>query len=338
MMLNLVKLKRAVLTIAILIFFEEQVCAQYNTDEKRRDFYLEICKEYAPDAFEILKSGDYKIFVKFADGTETRRELLDRLNTVVHETCHSYNFKTGFESGWGNEGYFITNGIKITTKKGSYFPSAALNEMVPKEQQEKIFRYDTYVGGEPGNSSTLEGVYAFINEFSAYYHGTKVDWEMFKYVQTFCSYTDVKCWTQDFLPNMESTLYAFYEFRLFIAWYLIYAEEHESKVYGELINNQNLKVAFTLLETLFQNLVDDYFKTREIVVKNLIAAGNKIEVGDKFLYVVNGNSKSGNGIPDDDIKYLKSLYTSRENSMLEKFRVNGVNLSNYKQFLVDVKK
>jgi len=326
------------LTGLMLVHFVVPVTAQYDTDEKRRDFYLEICKKYAPDALEILNSDDYKNYLEFADGSETRTELLDRLNTVVHETCHGYNFKIGFESGWNNEGYFITKGIKIATKEGNYFPSAVLNKMVPKEQQEKIFRYDTYVGGEPDNSSTLEGVYGFLNEFSAYYHGTKVDWEMFKYVETFCPYSDVKCWTQDFLPNMESTLYAFYEFRLFIAWYLIYAEQHENKVFQELINNQNLKLTFTLLETLFQNLVDDYFKMREQIVKNLIAAGHKIEVGDKYLYVENGNSKSGNGIPDDDIKYLKSLYTSKENTMLGNFRVKGANLSNYKQFLIEVKK
>ena len=36
--------------------------------------------------------------------------------------------------------------------------------------------------------------------------------------------------------------------------------------------------------------------------------------------------------PDDDIAYLKALYTNKENSMLEKFRIRSVTLENYKEF------
>src|SRR6185503_6637911 len=128
---------------------------------------------------------------------------------------------------------------------------------------------------------------------------------------------------------IQSTLYAYYEFRLFIAWYLIYAEQHEKKTFSDFIGNQNIRVAYTLLDDLYKKMVDDYFRIREDVVKKLNAAGNKIELTEEYIYIVTGNSKSGNGLPDDEIKYLKSLYTAKENAMLEKFRVKGVNLSNY---------
>jgi hypothetical protein len=76
---------------------------------------------------------------------------------------------------------------------------------------------------------------------------------------------------------------------------------------------------------------------RDDVVKKLNGAGNTIELTDEYIYIVTGNSKSGNGLPDDDINYLKSLYTVKENAMLEKFKVKGASLSNYKTLLQEVK-
>ena len=330
--------KQSPLIALLFIINHLNVCAQYTTDSQRADFYLSISKKYSPAAYEILKSDKEKKFVTYANNAETAQDLLSNFNTVVHETCHGYNFEIGLTSAWENEGYFITEKISIAAQQGSYFPSRLLNKMVPKDQQEKIFRYDTYVGGEPGNSSTLEGIYGFLNEFSAYYHGTKADLDMRSYYETFRPYTDARCWTEEYLSHMQSTLYAYYEFRLFIAWYLIYAEKYEQKVFTDFIKNQNLRVAYTLLDNLYIKLIDDYFRVRNEVVKKLNATGNQIELTEEYIYIVTGNSKSGSGLPDDDITYLKSLYTDKENSMLEKFTVKGVSLSNYKTFLIEIKK
>src|SRR6185295_429293 len=82
-----------------------QLSAQYNTDEKRANFYIEISQKYSPTACAILKSDEKKQFVTYANNAETAEDLLNNYNTVVHETCHGYNFKLGIQSGWGNEGY-----------------------------------------------------------------------------------------------------------------------------------------------------------------------------------------------------------------------------------------
>jgi hypothetical protein len=313
------------------------VWAQYSTDEKRVNFYLDICRKYAPDAYEILMSDEQSSFLEYANNEETAKGLLDNLNTVIHETCHGYNSKIGFKSGWKNDGYFIAQGITIAAKQGSYFPSTVLNKIVPKEQQEKIFRYETYVSGASNNTATLQGVYGFVDEFGSYYHGSKVDLAMMPFYETICPYTDVKCWVSDYLSSIQSTLYAYYEFRLFIAWYLQYAEKHEGKVFQELMTNQNLRVAFTLLDDQYKQLVDDYFNVRNKLVAKLTTAGTEIELTDEYIYIVtksgSGYSKSGSGIPDDDIAYLKSVFTEKEYTMLDRFRVKGATLSNYQSFL-----
>jgi hypothetical protein len=324
--------------IAVLIVGSvKTLFAQYTTDDKRAEFYLAVSKKYAPAAYEILKSDEKQSFLTYADNEETARGLLSKFNTVVHETCHGYNFRIGLKAAWGSDGYFITPGITIATHRGNYFSSTMLNKVVPKEQQEKIFRYETYVSGASNNSATTQGVYGFVDEFTSYYHGTRIDYEMLPFFETLCPYSDAKCWVQEYLSSMQSTLYAYYEFRLFIAWYLIYAEKNEQKVFNELMANQNLRVAFTLVDDLYKKLIDDYFSVRSKLIAKLTAAGTEIELTDEYLYIVtrssNSSSKSGTGIPDDDITYLKSLYTIKENNMIERFRVIGVSLVNYQRFL-----
>jgi hypothetical protein len=314
------------------------VMGQYDTGEKRIQFYYDVSKKYSPDSYQILMSDDNNKFVQFANEQQSWDGLLANYGTVVHETCHAYNWKIGMQAGWENEGVYITDNVSISFRKGNFFASAVLNTIVPKEQQEKIFRYETYVGGKAENSSALEGIYGFIDEFSAYYHDTKALMEMRPFYETQCHYSDARCWVDKFLTRMQSTTYAYYEFRLFIAWYLLYAEKNESKIFSAFMNNQNLRVAYTLLDDLFNRQVEDYFKIRTDVVNKLMEAGSTIEISEQYLFIVAGFSKSGTGIPDDEILFLKSLFTMKENSMLERFRVKGVTLSNHHSYLEVIKK
>ncbi|MGC4023476.1 MAG: hypothetical protein QM734_16760 [Cyclobacteriaceae bacterium] len=323
--------------VLLLVFSTQLAPAQYNTNEKKASFYFELTKKYEPDAYEILKSEVPERFLVYAGDGETAKSLIENFETLVHETCHGYNFKIGIESGWNHNGYFISDGCKIGSRKEDFFPSSVLNNVVPKEQQEKIFRYKTYVSGESKNSASLEGVYGFVDEFAAYYHGTRAALELLPYYETICPYTDAHCWVDEYLSQMQSTLYAYYEFRLFIAWYLMYAESHEQKIFNQLMNNRNLRLAYTLLDIQFKKLVEDYFDTRTKIVNKLNASGNNVTVQEKFILITVGNSSSGIGIPDDDIVYLKGLFTSKENVMLERFQIKGADLSNFKKFLEEDK-
>lgn len=311
--------------------------AQYKTNPDRARFYFEISKPYSPDSYEILLADEDSSFVSYAHFQEDWKGLWRNFNTVVHEACHGYNSKIGIASGWKNNGYFITKHITIAAPKKGFFPSSYLNKVVPAEQQKEILRYNLYVSGESENSSSLQGIYGFVNEFSAYYHGTKANLELRPFIEKHCPYTDAPCWTSDFLGEMQSTSYAYYEFRLFIAWYLIYAEEHEKKIFTDFMQNQNLRVAYTLLDDQFKKLLDDYFSTRADIITKLTGAGNTIELTARYIMYKKDGSGSGTGVPDSQIEYLKSLFTEKENAMLERFRVKGVNLTNYQTFLEPLK-
>ncbi|MBS1489250.1 MAG: hypothetical protein JSS93_01875 [Bacteroidetes bacterium] len=321
------------LVLCFFILRTQPVSGQYDTDDKKAKFFLDLCKKYSPDAFEILNSDTTHSFTQYATDGSTTFSLLNDIGTVVHETCHGYNFKLGFADGWGHNGYFISTTCKIACPKGHFFNSSVLNTIVPGEAQKKIFRYKLYVSGESKNSSTVEGVYGFTNEFTAYYHDVKIYMELLPFYETRCSYQDATCWADKYISAFQSSLYAFYEFRLFIAWYLEYAEVHEKKIFDELINNQNLRVAFTLVEGQYKKLIDGYFLKRQQITEKLIAAGNKIIIKKEFYSVAKENGSTGYGIPDETIVYLKSLYTPKEETMLGRFRVNEVTLSNFKTFV-----
>lgn len=311
--------------------------AQYKTKEERAKFYFEISKLYSPDSYEILLADEDSSFVEYAHWQEDWMGLWRNYNTVVHEACHGYNWKIGLQSGWKSDGYFITRHITIAAPKRDFFASVNLNKIVPAEQQEKILRYKTYVSSESSNSSTEEGIYGFLDEFSAYYHGTKANLELRPFIEKHCPYSDASCWTADFLGEMQSTLYAYYEFRLFIAWYLMYAEQHEKKIFTDFIQNQNLRVAYTLLDDLYKKLIEDYFSSRTDIIKRLTEAGNTIKLSDQFIMIMKDGGGSGTGVPDSQIHYLQSLFTEKENTMLDRFRVKGVNLTNYQKFLEPLK-
>lgn len=183
-----------------------------------------------------------------------------------------------------------------------------------------------------GTSSQKNGIYGMVEEFNAYYHGTKAGYELRPYYESFCQDTD--CW-QDYLANIYSPLYAYHEFRLFIAWYLKYAQKKHPKVYQDCMRNENLKVAFTLTNNAYKQLIADYFQTRKEIMQEMeIKYKVKTELSDEYLTIIEeGGNSSGRGIPDKTIKYLESLLKPEDIKHLESITIEGVTENNYEDFL-----
>ena len=103
--------------------------------------------------------------------------------------------------------------------------------------------------------------------------------------------------------------FAYYEFRLFIAWYLEYAEKNKPDIYKKIMANTNLRIAYTLLDDGFRNDIKDL----QILVKK--------------------NSSWGYDYNEKEYaQYVKELLVSHEKT-LTKFRIEGVNKENYKEKL-----
>jgi len=314
---------------------------RFTSPKSKSEFLRYLAKYHTKNGIAILDAeSDIKNYTIYANGT-THEDMLENFGTVIHESCHGFNFnigidrmqKTGFQHQY--QGYYISPSVKIAVPQLATYRSTVLNKVVPKSWQKKIFRYDTYVGDGSEVSSQVNGIYGMIDEFVAYYQGTKANIELQSYYESFCDYSNVECWTE-YLTEPSSSLYAYYEFRLFIAWYLKHAKKNYPKVYQETMGNQALRVVYTLTDRLFANLQKDYFARRTSILEKLNMQSNQrvvVENGFLMIYEKDGSGASGKGAPDQTIDELIKLFTLEDLKLLQQFSMPAVTFQNYKQYL-----
>lgn len=336
---------KVIITLLIVVFIGFGAVAQnksfllkkFSNDQIKSELFLYLAKNYNSNALAILKSSKkYSDYTHWAHG-KSHAEMLRSFGTVIHETCHSYNFNIG---GFDGFGYYISPDIQIVVSETKVFKSNELDNEIPKEWKKNIFRYKTYIKGELGMgniSSIKNGIYGLMDEFDAYYQDTRASVELFDYYKTFASYSDPEAWTE-YLSNCYSTLYAYYEFRLFMAWYLKYAKQKHTGIYLSISQNKNLKVVYTLINNAYIKTIDQYYKNREFIIDNINDLGIKTaSISDQYLYIKtiekSGSSSYGIGVPDMQIEYLLSLFTKEDEKVLNQLFIEGLNEENYLNYL-----
>ena len=196
------------------------------------------------------------------DGDISKVNLPDEINTIVHESTHHYNesiFK--YEEGKfiHRHRYMIEPGITIITDVGPNYKTSDFLPILPKDAPNSIFRYNTYVSPSSDVSANLSGIYGLLDEFSAYYNGTKASWDGYLTSKSMglTKESDI------FRTHAFSTHNAFYEFRAFIGWYLQFAKMKHPEMYADMMNNENLKRIFRELDTRFKKLLTDMNATED---------------------------------------------------------------------------
>jgi hypothetical protein len=330
-------------TIIVLVFvFSGSLYAQEFTNARQE--ILEFAKAYSPTATSILTQVDFD-FEKYV--TENNYEnLLENFNTLVHESAHVYNhqnsvnFCDSVENEKACEGYFLNSKAVLLVAASEVYNSNKLNKFVPDTLKKQIMRYNEYIGKKQVLlSAQKEGVLGLIEEFNAYYLGTKACFELYDYYRKNHDpeYKNHGVWIK-YVQNIGKTHHAYYEFKLFISWYLQYAKEKYPEIYEGLMNDKRLRVVYTLIDNEFGQLQKDYY----VMLDQLQIEQNKKEIGLKlaksslsnktYLYVYeNGKKKAGEGIYEDKVEMLSKLLQGEEHKILETFRVEGVTLSNYKE-------
>ncbi|WP_026998758.1 hypothetical protein [Eisenibacter elegans] len=289
--------------------------------------------QYCSDAAEIFAAqSEPEVYMKYAAQAQTTAELLTVFSTLVHEACHSYNFTRLHNRP--EQGYFITQGIRIPRKQTAVFPSLKLNSFVKAETQAQIFRYANYVGTANKQDAQIHGIYGLLEEFSAYYHGTKAHLELFRWMEQHYGYNDARPWVEYYLGHISSEIYAYEEFRLFMAWYLQYAQQNAPEVYEAIIANQHFKVAFTLLDKLYAHSLADYFELRKRIVQTLQQQGHRVSLEGSYLYYyIDTHTRRGIGTPDAQLDYLRSLWTPAARQALAQVVIPELGFANYEHFL-----
>ncbi len=321
--------------ILIFSFFSfltfSQVEKSYNSKESRKQFYTQLATKYnSKTTQEIWKSDTKFVFNEYVDG-KTEKDLIKSYSTVIHELLHGYN-----QTEKGGHTYFIENGIRIHVPFTEVYNSKELNKFVRKGLQDSIFRYGLYVGGKsdlPGlghikglNDSKQNevmsvqlGIYGLLEEFSAYYFGDLAVFELYDYYANKYQKDDKDAWS-DYFSESKSDLVAYYEFQLFIAWYLDYAKEKHPKIYSEIMNNKALKVVYTLIQNKFEALASEIER---------IEQENSEKIEENLL-----PSLDFSGSDEDLIRFLEMTGLDSEDIYeIQTTKVNGKSVSTKKIIL-----
>ncbi len=233
------------------------------------------CFEVEQDAF-VYHPGKDTVFGWDLYNSEAQR--LAHFHVTIHETVHRSMFearekcnkqiKTKSDSvNGGNKKYVILNSkrefiecdyadLPKAEEMKAYIPHDFLipkiTGRIPFEVTEyKSPRLQMYVFGEVG--SNVNALYGMLNEFSAYYHGVNASWLLYKRADSLFIKTQYE--------ELKEVLYgslAYYEFSLFMAWYIDYLKHEQPDTYKLVMRNLNLRKVFTDLEFAFNKL------TREV--------------------------------------------------------------------------
>ena len=294
------------------IHFEVSMKSKEIKKEFAKVFFFNNIKKYEPTYLCVIEEsfcgpGCYNPIGSTWNGDTTYAKLIRECSTMIHETTHKFNHVGvyNWEKGLWIERALIEPGISISYEETPTFHSELFISIVPKEAPKKIFRYELYVGKGAFPSANLSGIYGLMNEFSAYRNGTRSGIEG--------ANTAIKLKDKEkiaiFQQQAIGEYFAYYEFRLFIAWYLEYAQKNKPEIYKKIMANTNLRVAYTLLDDGFLN---DIRELEKLVKKYPI-----------YSYEYNEKEYA---------QYVKDLLATHEKT-LTKFRIEGVTKTNYKDFL-----
>ncbi len=280
-------------------------------------------------------------FEKYVDGKDTASVIKD-FGVAVHESCHKVNDLIGEafdENNYAYQGYLIEPGIEIKVKRGEVYNSYELNMWLADSVKNKIYRYQEYIGKkQDGLSSQSSGIYGLMNEMSAYKNELSSKLELHSYYMlTAKGYNDPDVW-QNYFLEIAKTHFAYYEFKLFILWYLQYAKEKNPKVFESCMNNTNLRVAYTLLESGFEKAIAECEQKLDEAIKSLNANGHTVYLqevdGKTYFYIRNNNQISGIEIGNYQLRKLRQILEKQDIAVFERFRMRDVTKQNYKNYLV----
>ncbi|MCP4441995.1 MAG: hypothetical protein GY810_24055 [Aureispira sp.] len=226
---------------------------------------LDSAKLCTTNAYEIVEGVDAESIEGWADG-KLKKDFLRDFGTVVHECLHSYDHEIAFdeldfEDGFFPIGFFLDHDLELVFQGKELYETADLHpKYYPKEVQ-NLFRYPVYIYGKdvltkngkigPSKASSNKwGIYGLLEEFNAYYHGANAEIEYYRCKQPADDFSDI--------------MTSYYEFNIFMAYYIKYAKQYKKTDYSYLMQQKELRTAYTLMETNWRNLMYTVLKDKKL--------------------------------------------------------------------------
>ena len=273
-----------------------------------RETILQLLKDYSPTGYYIVnqyetapeevefqkwktkfKKSDFMNFVR-GDSIE---DLLRSINTVVHETAHSYILVKAYQlckdrkgkSIPGYDAYYIGNETNITVKKTPTFNTTEIIGSIPEPL--RTFRFKTYVSDESDKNirSKTAGVYGLLDEYHAYYHGTKAAFDLYPYYRDKMPESPEK-W-HNYFYGVNGSFAASMEFEFYILKYLQYAKANYPKIYRDILHNKDFCAAFFAIKKNHAQLAEDYFRVKEEIFEMLRKEGYTVSEDERSYTIGN---------------------------------------------------
>lgn len=288
---------------------------------------MEFLEQYSPDSHDMMvrlsqlgnqyKIGSSQITLSPEQSPltwvreRTEKGIIESLNTVVHECMHGFTSRYAFqmleenppadyEFGQDYSVFYISPDEMYLVKHSDVFTSNKLKQEIPKPL--RTFRYNPYIAPRDNNlGSQIQGIYGLMDEWNAYYHGTRTAYDLFDYYKNKAQDKDKKVYL-DHVSNLAGTYFAYYEFKYYILKYLEMARQDYPDRYQELMDNTEMRKAYTAIDDRFTALVD-LFEERLDTIETLVTSDNYTSVyrQDGFYFI----GSNGVGIFSDEANLLK---------------------------------
>lgn len=291
--------------ILFILFICTSVASIYAaTISNPKNFIMNTMKKYSPTGYHILKktaeapgkyeTPDYTINMGSADFMmyiDSREEtgLVHKVNLIVHEMCHDYTkrmvpFVSGKATGDITDYFAFYVGAKETVlvKKTKIFITNKMASSFPKDL--RTFRFNDYINNTSEYlGSQVNGVYGLLDEYNAYYHGTKSTTDMYPYFKNKMPQTR-KTW-EKYIENIGDSLLGCYEFKLYTLKYILYAEKRYPHIYKKIVSNKQFKKVFTKIDKNVDGLIKTYNKNILNICTILKGRGLDSKISDGTLYI-----------------------------------------------------
>lgn len=256
-------LKNLTSHILLIVFVLSSAVLSAQSAEKVKKQTLDSVQKCNSNAYEIINHNDAEYVKKYMTHngiSYLKKDFISGLGTTVHECLHGYDNDLSNEQGWDDNSYpiayFIDKDIIVSFQGKRLFKTDQLhNNFFPKKVKE-LFRYGTYVydKGPAETSSNQWGVYGLMEEFNAYYHDMQSQIEYYT-----CNYQGTK---SEIIFGNEMN--AYYEFNIFLGHYLQYAKKYEKEDYDYMMSNEELRLAYSLMEISWRQLLTEVFQDKDL--------------------------------------------------------------------------
>ncbi|MBR3358369.1 MAG: hypothetical protein IKG46_11190 [Solobacterium sp.] len=259
------KLYRIIASLLLSMILGLNVCfvpasaeSRYD-DEVNEENALALLREYDPVGWEVVSFNIDNGHSSVEDWLIHADSNAYGLGTVMHEEYHMYTFYRNDyfirENGdyIGSETIRLTNGLEFRipyrNPGNTMFKTETYACTIPQDQ--RTFRFDTYVSNGTNTSANVNGIYGLIDEYAAYSWGLHTELCLYPFYRSSQIFIDLyNCGINDYQ--------AYAEFRFWILGLLNYEKKYAPEYYEVHMNNIEWINAYCGITMQFREMIRQF--------------------------------------------------------------------------------